>query len=195
MHVRLPLPALVPLALALTACGGSDSTVALRLILEPDLSGRVVAAALVDGGEGLVERVSTGVAWEERAQLVFAAGRFESLSLAGLLFADLELSGGDTPDGLSYLRLVIPRGPDARWPSLLTITDPDRREALEDVVKGGVPRAVRFVVETPRPVFSAAFRPELPGVDGERDGSRAQLSISLDSVALEGDDLVWRITW
>jgi hypothetical protein len=198
IHAPRLVFALLATVLALAAAGCSEAAVvALRLQLEPDLSGTLTASGLhVPDQPGPFESAAAGVRWEERAALACARGRFAALG--ELRFADLGFAASSTKTGLSYLQVTLPRGADARWASLLLPTE-EQRTAVDRVVDPrrelGAP-ASRIVIEVdlPGPAVSHGVRPAARGATSSASGRRVSLALSAASLA-SGEPLVWQITW
>ena len=97
----------------LAACQDSDAA-ALRIRLATDGSGEVNASAIsLPEDPAPVESASSGIEWQDRARVLYCAGRFTDISK--LTIEDLRFSASRTSEGLSVLRVTLPRGAGARW--------------------------------------------------------------------------------
>ena len=190
-----PAPLVCLSLLSLLGCGSSESAVSIYLKLEANLSGTLATTGLLDSGSvGPVEGASAGVDWKDSVQLVFDAGEFSDVN--ALALADIEFSARNTGDGLSWLRVVVPLGPDARWPGVLTVTDPKRRQELTNMMgTAAVGSSFHLIVRTPTPVLTVRQQFPMAGVTANHEEHRAELDIPLEALAWEGDDLVWHVTW
>lgn len=191
-------PLLVLSLLWLPACDEDDAA-ALRLRVENDLSGTIYASSVVlDTEAGPVEAPDDGVDWTRRARLELSSGEFANLD--GVHLRDLRITAGRGEGGVSFARLVLPRGRGARWPSVLTSTDEERRKALTRTFDpggrvGDVGGRIKLVIETPTPVVSKGHYPHVRGVRSEGEGNQATLLVDLDMILDSEGELVWHVTW
>jgi hypothetical protein len=193
-----PLRIVPMLAFAWLLAGCSEAAiVALRVQLEPDLSGTIAASSLhVPDQPGPFEAGAAGVRWQERAALACARGAFAALG--ELRLADLAFAAGSTATGLRYLQVTVPRGAAAGWPRLLLPADSERASVDRTVdPRGELGRpASRITIEIdlPGPAVSHGVRPAGRGVTSGISGRRVSLSLSSASLA-SGEPLIWQVTW
>lgn len=194
----LVLPFLVPLVVLLAACSDSDA-VSVRVRLAPDLSGELFASALSMPREAApLEGGFAGVEWRDRARIDSASGHFADLN--GLAIEDLRFSAESHSDGLSYVRVVLPRGPNARWYKLFTTADDVRRRAMARALEpdGSADRvgaSVKLVIETPAELASAGVHPNPRGVRADTKLREASLIVPLEAVSSGEGELEWNVTW
>jgi hypothetical protein len=213
--------------LALTGCGEEDAT-SIKINLtgkdasgNPDFSGEVIASSVViaaedpgsgttpGDGPGPVERASSGVTWQTRAALVMSRGTFAKLDQ--LTLADLRFEPGTTSAGATFLKVIVPRGPQAKWAPLLTTTDEPRRKRAAaalapDAAASPIGATASLVINLP-----PGFRVVSSGVTGRGRGLAAGMDVRTATltvpveVALGGglstgdapvtEPLIWHITW
>src|SRR5712692_4767385 len=128
--MRRPIVLLLFLAFTLVMAGCNESDViAIQIQLRNDFSGTIIANQLMIPREGNpLERISSGVNWNSRVNLVFSAGTFEDL--AKLKIEDLTFSGGTMPDGFHYVQVLLPRGTNTRWAkALVPLSAAERKKA------------------------------------------------------------------
>jgi len=184
--------------LCLPACD-EDDVAALHLRVESDLSGTIYTSSVVlDSEAGPVEAPSDGVDWTGRARLELCSGEFAKLD--GVHLRDLRITAGREEGGVSFARVVLPRGKGARWPSALTSTDEARRKALARNFDpagrvGDVGGRIKLVIETPTPVVSKGYYPHVRGVRSEAEENVATLLVDLDMILESEGELVWHVTW
>lgn len=182
----------------LTACQDSDAA-ALRIRLAADLSGEINASALsLPADPAPLESASSGVEWRDRARLLFSAGRFEHLSR--LAIEDLRFTPSATPEGLTVLRVALPRGEGARWYKLFTTAEAERRQRLVRALDpegraDKIGAQVKIVVRTPGPISSSGLRPSVRGAKAEHGKEEATLTISLEALQAGDAELAWDIVW
>lgn len=191
----LLLPFLACLA---TACDETDAT-ALRLEIEDDFSGTVRASALAAPSEpSSFQQAATGLAWESRVDIVAVAGSFASL--AELSLADLSVRGGQSDDGLQFLRISLPRGEEARWPKLFVPLSPDERaraaRALDPSGRSkDVGASIKIEVVLPEAVIGNGLAGRARGTRAKSEAEVATLTVPYDIATTSGDPIVWHLTW
>lgn len=197
MRVLRALLPLVPLFVA-SACTDSDAT-SLRIRLALDLSGEVNASALSMPEEATpLESASSGIEWQDRGRILFSAGRFADLNQ--LVIEDLRFAAEARQDGPSYVRVTLPRGPEARWYQLFTTSDAARRERMARALDpegraDKIGTSVKLVIETPAPVISTGFHPNVRGAKTDSDAEEASLVLPLDALSSGEGDIVWDVAW
>ena len=198
--MRSPLRCSLPwgLAVALAACDESDLA-AIRLRIAEDLSGTVTASGVrIPHEAGPIEAGTRGAVWTDRAEVVCAAGRFESLT--ALAIEDLAFAAGTTADGISYVQVTVPRGPETRWARLLSpLSTEERRKGATTLDPTGRLREIgsplKVEITLPGAVVAHGVVPEVRRVQEEVEGNRATLLVSAEAAQTEGRALVWQITW
>lgn len=202
--VRLPavkrLPAVLALlALPFVAACDENNAVSVRLRLQDDLSGSILASALaVPTAPGAVETAAVGATFERQVELRGAKGRFTALD--GLAVADVKFSGGGSDGGLRWVRVEIPTGPAAQWPDVFVpLEEAERRSAAEafEASSSGrdVGRTFKVEIELPGPVISNGASGKLRGTKNTSDGRVAMLVIPIDAARAGRETLVWQLTW
>jgi hypothetical protein len=190
--------AVLALAFLCAACDEEDA-VALRLRLEPDLRGTLVASALAEpGAPGEVASAATGVTFEREVVLRGAKGRFASLD--GLAVADVTFRAGRGEGGLSWVRVELPTGAGARWPALFVPLDEAERRAAAEAFEltGGardLGRTFQVSIELPEDVVSNGLKGKLRGTKNASDGRVATLVVPVQAAREGSEPLVWQITW
>lgn len=194
----LPLALGALLAAWLGACDGSDA-VSLRIRLHADLSGEVTASMLTMPEEpNELEQASTGIAWGDRARLVFSTGKFTDIGEVQI--GDLTMRGEVAEDGISHVRVTLPRGEGTRWHKLFTTDDVKRRERMAKAIdpEGGIARVgstIKIVIETPSPVTSTGVRSNARGLKAEHEKLIASLLVPLDAVVDGEGTIEWHVIW
>jgi hypothetical protein len=190
----LPLLALLLLA----GCSEADAT-ALRLRLAGDLSGQLDLSALSLTEEpAALETEAEGVAWRDRARVSFSTGSFTDVK--ALRLADISFEAELRAEGLSFVRVHLPRGADARWFRLLTTPDETRRRQLARAMDSSgkadrVGTMVQIVIETPAPVVSSSADPNVRGLKSETQREAATLVVPVESLASGEGEIVWTVIW
>lgn len=182
----------------LSGCDETD-LVAIRIHLKDDLTGTVATSALAQPTvEGALQVESQGATWESRVDVACAAGRFESLS--GLKLADLVFHAGEAGDGLCFVKLVLPRGEQARWPrALVPLSSEERGKASSAIDPSGgtknVGSVIKVAIELPKSVVSSGLTGKTRGTKATYEGAVATLVVPLDTAQSEGESIVWHLTW
>lgn len=187
--------ALAALLLA-TACG--DKAIAgAHFEVAADLSGTVTTTSFVlpEAADAL-ESHTSGVAFAERAAVHGARGTFHSLSDVHIDDATCEAWSAN---GMSSLRIKLPRGPEARWP-LLFVPTAEQRERVARAFSshreiGSAAAHVTFTVDLPGPVVSNGVLPKGRGVQTDAGQRTATLVIPLDQALAAGDSYEWLVSW
>lgn len=195
MHLTR-LTTLVIAALAFAACSDSP-VVAIRIQLGADLAGTVTTSALLVPQQPCpVEGDAAGIEWRQRAGLSCVQGTFATID--GLRVADIGFVGKRTEGGIHYLQMTLPRGDDARWPSLL-LPAADVRDAVEKTFDprsdlGHPASRITVEIDLPVPVVSHGVRPTARGVVSSASGRRVSLTVHTSQLE-RGLPLVWHVTW
>ena len=171
---------------------------ALRVVVHPDLSGTVNVCRLVAPEEPTaVEGASPKVTWSSRARIECSSGTF--VSVDGLAVGDIGFEY-KTAAGISRLAVILPRGVGARWPGLLTIPDVAGRDAATrlvdpDELLGDPGGHIALHLELPAEVRTDGVRPLSDSLVSKIDGKHADLLVPVKMAAVEGDPIVWTLTW
>ncbi len=182
----------------LVSCDGSDA-VSLRIELEPNLGGSISASMLTMPDEpNALEMASDGVSWKNRAQLVFSHGDFSDVN--ELVLGDMTFSGEIAEDGISHVKVTLPRGPGTRWYKLFTPEDAKRRERMARALELGQTAAtsgmtIKIVIEAPGPVTSTGVRTKARNLRSDFDKSIASLVVPLDAVVDGEGAIEWHVIW
>jgi len=180
----------------LAACSGNE-IVGLHIRLHPDGAADVTARALVASpSPSPAEAVVKGVDWHQRAALMHSQGA--AAKLADLRFGDDALQFVPRMDA-NKLTVRIARSATAGWVAALV---PDKRTRGE---LAGVydPRrkttevgdTLRLEFDLPGAAVSSSVLPSARGVEADRDGKRAWLSIPVETAREAGETLTWDVTW
>lgn len=183
----------------LAGCDEED-VVSLRIRLREDLSGSMVVSSIGEATQvSPVESGAEGVEWEERLALSMTSGSFARLS--GMAFHGLTFDAG-TSAGLGYLRVRIPRGPEATWvdalvPGELRATERKQRlsEALGGTRLARVASSLKIVVELPGDALAHGLNTRALGLEEEVQGAEVSLVVPFDLALGEDPDIVWHLTW
>jgi len=196
--VRPPIAVLVAFLLTLAACDESD-VVAVRVRLRDDLSGTLRTSGLVlPGGSGPVEQASEGATWGSRVEMVCASGSFVDLSK--LKIADIAFAAGEGGPGIGFVKVVLPRGPDVRWPkSFSALSEEERKSVAGALDPSGKTEAVgstlKLEIELPSSVIGNGVIGKTRGTKVSAEGSVATLVVPFDTMLTPGDPITWHLTW
>jgi hypothetical protein len=196
--VRPSTALLIALPLFLAACDETDA-VAVRVKLRDDLSGTVRTSGLVlPAGDGPVQKLSEGATWGSRVEMVCATGTFVDLSK--LRIADIAFGSGEGAQGIGFARVVLPRGPDVRWPkTFVPLTDDERKSVSGAIDPTGKSEAVgatlKIEIELPSAVVGNGVVGKTRGTKVSAEGSLATLIVPLDTMLTPGDPITWHLTW
>ncbi len=182
----------------LSACD-EDNAVSVRLRVQENLSGTILTSALAaPSGPGAVETAAVGASFDRQVELHGAKGRFTSLE--GLAIGDIRFSAGSSESGLRWVRVEVPTGEAAQWPSLFVpLGEPERRSAAEAFEVSGstrdVGRTFKIEIELPSTVISNGASGKLRGTKNTSDGRVAVLVLPIDAARAGRETLVWQLTW
>ena len=196
--VRTPTALLIAFPLLLAACDETDA-VAVRVRLRDDLSGTVRTSGLaLPTGDGPVQKMSEGATWGSRVEMVCATGTFVDLSK--LRIGDIAFTAGEGAQGIGFASVVLPRGPDVRWPkSFVPLTEDERKSvagALDPTGKSdSVGTTLKIEVELPSAVVGNGVVGKTRGTKATAEGSLATLIVPLDTMLTPGDPITWHLTW
>jgi hypothetical protein len=191
-------------ALALTLAAlmnGCDETdlVAVRLWVEPDLSGRLATSSVSIPEPGRPPAVrAAGVAWKERLDVASAVGDFGSL--AELQVEDIVFRAGQAGERLVWIEVELPRGPDARWPrALVPLSQDERRGVAQAVDPSGrlkeVGGTVKLEIHLPSRVIGHGMNTRPRGAKEKAEGEIATLLVPIERALVDEEPLLWHVTW
>lgn len=190
--------AVLTLVLPLAGCD-EDNAVSVRLRLSQDLSGTIITSGLAQSsGPGPIEQATVGASFDRQVALRGAKGRFPALD--GLKVGDLVFAGSVPDTGLRSVRVEVPTGPEAKWPSLFVpLTEAERRSATEAFEVAGrardVGRTIKIEIELPSPVVSNGATGKVRGTKNTSDGAIATLIVPIEAAREGKEPLVWHVTW
>lgn len=196
--VRPTTAFLIALPLLLAACDETDA-VAVRIRLRDDLSGTVrTSSILLPAADGPVQKASDGATWGSRVEMACATGTFVDVSK--LRIADIAFSAGEAGQGVGFAKVVIPRGPDVRWPKTFVPMAEDERKgvagALDPSGKSeSVGTTLKIELELPAAVVGNGIVGKTRGAKATADGAVATLIVPLDVMSTAGEPLTWHVTW
>jgi hypothetical protein len=196
--VRPSTALLIALPLLLAACDETDA-VAVRIRLRDDLSGTVRTSSLVlPAADGPVQKASDGATWGTRAEMACATGTFVDISK--LRIVDIAFGAGEGGQGIGFAKVVLPRGPDVRWPKNFVPMAEDERKgvaaALDPSGKSeSVGTTLKLEIELPSAVIGNGVVGKTRGTKVTADGSVATLVVPLDAMTTPGDPITWHLTW
>ncbi len=196
--LRTAAPLLLACIAALAGCDETDA-VAVRVRLKEDFSGTVRTSGIaIPAAEGSVQSASAGVDWGSRVEMICATGAFADVNK--LKVCDLSFVAGNGGDGIGYLQVTIPRGPDARWPrAFVPLDDAERKSVAGALDPSGkadsVGTSIKLEVELPSQVVGNGFVGKARGTKTTMESGIATIVVPLDVMTTPGDPLVWHMTW
>ncbi len=188
---------LLAVALAIPACDTSDAS-SVKVTLHADLSGELLTSAMAVPAQPDASQASVGgITWRSRGAITMAQGGFtdiNTLNIGGITFK------AEGATGEPILRVRIPRGPGAKWPSAFTVASGEARKAaskaLDPTAKAStIGEMFKLEVSVPGVVISAGSDSKLRGVNSSFEETRATIAIPVDIATTEGEPLTWHITW
>lgn len=206
---RSLLPFAIAATLLVAGCGEEDAT-SLRITLNADQSGEVLASAIaLPETPGPIEAASSGADWNARAAVHVARGKFASidaLKVADLGFEVIDApskgSAGSASSAQRLLVVTLPRGPEARWLRLLTIPQGDVRQrataALDPAAKTRASRygtVAKIEITLPGAVISNGFQGKVRGATSAADDRVATLMVPVEAAFETGEPIRWHLTW
>ncbi|MGQ0627852.1 MAG: hypothetical protein ACT4PL_07100 [Phycisphaerales bacterium] len=164
-------------SLLLSGCGEEEVS-SIRITLKDDLSGTLSSRSVTipsAANPPAVEGATQGVTWGARGEVVMATGTFADLS--ALKIADITFEcDGKNP---MAARVLVPRGPQAQWPKLLTVTDRELRERTAAALAPEVKRPTAGSVLTIAVKLPPGMRAVTSGVKGLGRGLNATMESTL----------------
>jgi hypothetical protein len=195
-----PAAALLVLAsvVALAGCDETDA-VAVRLHLKEDFTGTVRTSGIaIPPAEGAVQQASAGIDCGSRVEMICATGNFSDVNK--LKVCDITFAAGNGGQGIGYLQVTIPRGPDVRWPkAFVPLDDAERKSVAGALDPSGkadsVGATIKLEVELPSAVVGNGFVGKARGTKTTMEAGIATIVVPLDVMSTPGDPLVWHMTW
>ena len=138
-HGSRPAPlAIFAMAMAMFSVGcASQDPAGIRIAVDAGGKGTMTIAALTAPAVATVQpTASKGVKWTDGVQLTITAGDFGSID--DVSFEDLIVDAADFTADSGTVRIVIPRGDDARWYRALHVSAKQRaamQKALERAIQ------------------------------------------------------------
>ena len=185
-------------AAALSGCDETDA-VSVRVRLKEDFSGTVRTSGIaIPPAEGSVQQASAGADWGSRVEMICATGTFADVNK--LKICDIAFAAGNGGEGIGYLQVTIPRGPDVRWPrAFVPLDDAERKSVAGALDPSGkadaVGTTIKLEVELPSAVVGNGFVGKARGTKTTMEAGIATIVIPLDVMTTPGDPLVWHMTW
>ncbi len=188
----------LPVFLVAIGCDEADST-SVRVVIKADLSGTVTTSSLAEAERGALEPESQGVRWTARAQVVALQGRFDDLTKTPLRIGDLTFEVSKDRRGFR-LRVTLPTGPEAKWPTLIAPAEPSRRGAIRAAMdpEGETERLgeqIKIQIDLPAEPVASGYRPDLAPVRDSVDKKRVTLIVNVDKLRAGGRTVEWDVTW
>lgn len=202
----LALPLLLGGLLAISGCDESDAS-SLRVALNEKSGGTITASSVVLPAEpGPARRTSAGVNWTHQAGVVMNTGTFEDVStlrVADIAFARVggkAVGGATGGEGAVVIEATLPRGTDAKWPGVLSVTDAAQRESAANAMSTLAPKVgsvVKIIVEVPKgyTIVTAGLIGRGKGLNSSFEQSSATLLVPMDVAVTAAPDLRWTITY
>jgi hypothetical protein len=189
---------LIALPLLLSACDETD-VVAVRVRLRDDLSGTVRTSGLVlPTADAPVQQASEGATWGARVEMACATGTFVDFSK--LRLADIAFAAGEGGQGIGFARVVLPRGPDVRWPkTFVPLTQDERKSVAGAIDPTGKSEAVgttlKIEIELPSAAVGNGVIGKTRGTKATAEGPLATLIVPVETMMTPGEPITWHLTW
>ena len=185
------------LAAALPGCDESDAS-SVKIALNDSWGGTITASSVVIPSEpAAVQRDTAGATWTNSGGVVMSTGTFADL--AKLRVAEVSFAYGGTSD-MPQMVATLPRGPQAKWPGLLSVADKAKRESAAAGLAAMAPRIgsmIRFQITVPKgqQVVTAAVLGKGHGLNAAFEKTNATLDVPMELALADGPDLKWIVTW
>ena len=198
---RLAPLAIFAMAMAMTmlsvGCASQDPA-GIRIAVDAGGKGTMTIAALTAPAVATVQpTASKGVKWTDGVQLTITAGDFESID--DVAFEDLIVDAADFTADSGTVRIVIPRGDDARWYRALHVSAKQRaamQKALERAIqKVELNENLTIAVEMTGAEVAANLVQTVPGVGVSAKRGVATIVIPMDVLEKSGSPMVLAINW
>jgi len=192
MRTWLPRAVFTLLILSMASCG--DAGVAtIRIRLNSDQSGTVTTSSLlVSPDPAPIEGQTQGVTWTHRAVLSCAGGSFKS-------FNELEIADIAFHQDGQLVKVVLPRGKEAKWPAAFTPAKDDRPVVAQtfdprDQLANATTH-LSIEIDFTHRVVSSDVDPPARGLTPDKPKERrATLVIPVDRALAEGEPFTWHVT-
>lgn len=181
----------------LPGCDEGDAS-SIKIEMNDTWGGSITASSVVLVPEAApVQRDAAGAEWKQSGGIVMSTGTFADL--AKLRIADITFAYGGTGD-MPQVVVTLPRGPGAKWPGALSVTDKGKREGAAAGLAALAPRIgsvlkVQMTVPKGQQVATAAIVGKGKGLNSAFEKTSATLVVPVDLAMAEGPDLKWTITW
>jgi hypothetical protein len=185
-------------ATLLSGCDESDA-VSMRLNVKNDFSGTFTTSGmLLPASAAPLEAGCQGVTFDTRVQVSVASGAFTKLG--GLTCGDIQFSAGEAEGGFEFVRVVIPQGPQAQWPSLFVPLDETQRVAVAGALDPtgqarDVGTTLKLEIALPAHVVGNGVTGKVRGTKASSEGSTASLIVPIQAALGASEPLVWHLTW
>ncbi len=200
MAMKLALGRMLPLvlvpALLLAGCGEEDAA-SVKIKLNGDLSGTINTSTVSIPASSPVEGATKGSTWNNRGQIVMASGTFANISNLQVADITFECKG---PEPI-FMRVSLPRGPQAKWPGVLGVTDETARQtaakALVPESKNsqiGAVTSIRIKLPAGFKVIGSAVSGAGRGLSASMEDDTAIITVPVAAAMTAGEPLVWHIT-
>lgn len=194
-------------ALFLPGCDEQDAA-SIQLKLNKDLSGTIVASGIVAPAEARpVEQATTGsgVTWQGRAGILVSRGGFAKvadLNIGGITFEPAG-AGSVATTGVPrpcLVKVSIPRGKAAQWPTLLAGKNEAERDTTRKLLQPDLPatdlaKTIKLTIRVPGKVLGSGISARARGLSADKDDTLAILIVPLDLAQQEGEPLIWHVSW
>lgn len=181
----------------IAGCDESDAS-SLRITINPDFSGSLIASSVqAPATPGPAESASGGITWTARGSITMASGAFADLARVELADLKFEYGGAGTSP---FLKVTLPRGPKVTWPAALAIPSAETRDAVAKALDpraaaSTVGKSVKIEITVPTKVVTAGLSGRARGLASAFDEKVATLSVPMEVALADGPALVWHVTW
>ena len=192
----IPL-AIVAMAVLAGGCSSQDPA-GIRIVMDAGGKGTMTVAALTTPGISTIRpTASKGVKWTDGAQLTITVGDFESID--DVSFEDLVVDATDFAADGGTVRVVIPRGDDARWYRALHVSAKKRtamQKALDQTIqKVELNENLTIAVEITGASVAANLVQTVPGVGVTAKRGVSTIVIPMSVLEKSGSPMVLAINW
>ena len=192
----IPL-AIIAMAVLAGGCSSQDPA-GIRIVMDAGGKGTMTVAALTTPGISTIRpTASKGVKWTDGARLTITVGDFESID--DVSFEDLVVDAADFAADGGTVRVVIPRGPDARWYHALHVSAKARKtmaKALARTIKKvELNENLTIAVEITGAAVAANLVQTVPGVSVSSKRGVATIVIPMEVLEKSGAPMVLAINW
>jgi len=193
---------LAPLAIFAVAVfsGGcaSQDPAGVRIAVDATGKGTMTVAALtMPAIASIGPKASEGVVWTDGVQLTITAGDFDSLG--GVSYEDLVFDAADFAADGGTVRVMIPRGADARWYRTLHVS-PEARKAMQKALDRAIQKVdlnqnLTIAIEITGAAVAAGLVQTVPGVSVTAKRGVATVVMPMDLLEKSGPPMVLAINW